>query len=37
MAKPEPGRDPQMAERTQRLNLLFALTSIAMLLAFSLT
>ncbi len=36
MAKPEPGRDPQMAERTQRLNLLFALTSIAMLLAFSL-
>ena len=35
MAKPEPGRDPQMAERTQNLNLLFALTSIAMLVAFS--
>ncbi|HET7294134.1 MAG TPA: c-type cytochrome [Vicinamibacteria bacterium] len=35
MAKPEPGRDPQMVERTQKLNVLFALTSIGMLLAFS--
>ncbi len=35
MAKPEPGRDPQMAERTQKLNLLFASTSIALLVAFS--
>jgi mono/diheme cytochrome c family protein len=36
MAKPEPGRDPQMADRTQKLNVLFAVTSIAMLVAFSL-
>src|SRR5262245_50339909 len=35
MAKPEPGRDPQMAERTQKLNVLFAVTSIGMLIAFS--
>ncbi len=35
MAKPEPGRDPEMARRTERLNLLFALTSIALLAAFS--
>lgn len=32
MAKPEPGRDPQMAQRTQVLNIVFALTSIALLL-----
>jgi mono/diheme cytochrome c family protein/predicted nucleic acid-binding Zn-ribbon protein len=35
-AKPEPGRDPQMAERTRKLNLVFALTSLGMLLVFSL-
>jgi cytochrome c2 len=35
MAKVEPGRDPQMAERTRYLNLVFALTSIGLLLAFS--
>jgi cytochrome c2 len=35
MAKPEPGRDPQMAERTQVLNVVFALTSIALLLVLS--
>src|SRR6185436_361322 len=35
MAKPEPGRDPQMAERTQVLNVAFALTSIALLLVLS--
>ena len=35
MAKVEPGRDPQMAERTRGLNLVFALSSIALLLAFS--
>jgi mono/diheme cytochrome c family protein len=35
MAKVEPGRDPQMAERTRKLNLVFALTSIGLLLAFS--
>jgi cytochrome c2 len=35
MAKPEPGRDPQMAERTQALNVVFALTSIALLLVLS--
>ena len=35
MAKPEPGRDPEMARRTERLNVLFALTSILMLLVFS--
>ncbi|PYQ11926.1 MAG: hypothetical protein DMF80_20025 [Acidobacteria bacterium] len=34
-AKPEPGRDPEMAERTIKLNLVFALTSIGLLLAFS--
>ena len=38
MAPPklEPGRDPQMAERTRKLNVLFALTSIALLVTFSL-
>ena len=36
MAKVEPGRDPQMAERTRKLNLVFALTSIGLLLAVSL-
>ena len=35
-AKPEPGRDPQMAERTQKLNLLFAASSLGLLLIFSL-
>jgi mono/diheme cytochrome c family protein len=35
MAKPEPGRDPEMARRSERLNVLFALSSLAMLLAFS--
>jgi mono/diheme cytochrome c family protein len=35
-AKPEPGRDPQMAERTNRLNLVFALSSLGLLLALSL-
>ena len=35
MAKPEPGRDPEMARRTEKLNLLFALTSIGLLIAFS--
>jgi cytochrome c2 len=34
--KVEPGRDPQMAVRTQKLNLVFALTSLGLLLAFSL-
>jgi cytochrome c2 len=34
-AKVEPGRDPEMASRTQTLNVVFALTSIALLLAFS--
>ena len=34
-AKVEPGRDPEMAERTQKLNVVFALTSIGLLLAFS--
>src|SRR5438552_3531354 len=33
--KPEPGRDPQMAQRAQKLNVVFALTSIGMLLAFT--
>ncbi len=33
--KPEPGRDAEMARRTEKLNLLFALTSIGMLIAFS--
>ena len=36
MAKPEPGRDPQMAERTLTLNVVFALSSIALLLSLSL-
>ena len=31
MAKPEPGRDPQMVARTQKLNVVFALSSIALL------
>jgi cytochrome c2 len=35
-AKVEPGRDPEMAARTQTLNVVFALTSIGLLLAFSL-
>jgi cytochrome c2 len=34
-AKVEPGRDPEMAARTQTLNVVFALTSIALLLTFS--
>jgi cytochrome c2 len=34
-AKVEPGRDPEMYRRTQTLNVVFALTSIALLLAFS--
>ena len=36
MAKPEPGRDPQMAERTQKLNVLFAASSLLLLLTLSL-
>ena len=35
MAKVEPGRDPEMVQRTNTLNLVFALTSIGLLLAFS--
>jgi chromosome segregation ATPase len=35
MAKVEPGRDSEMAERTRGLNLVFAASSIALLLAFS--
>jgi hypothetical protein len=35
-AKPEPGRDPEMVVRTQKLNLVFALSSLGMLLIFSL-
>ncbi len=31
--KPEPGRDPQMVERTQKLNVAFALSSVGLLLA----
>jgi cytochrome c2 len=34
--KNEPGRDPQMVERTQKLNVVFALTSIGLLVTFSL-
>src|SRR5688500_14263993 len=34
--KVEPGRDPQMAERTRTLNVVFALTSIGLLITFSL-
>jgi len=36
MAKPEPGRDPGMARRTEKLNVVFALSSIGLLIAFSL-
>jgi mono/diheme cytochrome c family protein len=35
-AKVEPGRDPAMVQRTQKLNVLFALTSIGMFLVFGL-
>jgi len=35
VAKIEPGRDPQMAERTQKLNLLFAASSLGLLIALS--
>ena len=35
-AKPEPGRDPQMAQRTRTLNVVFALSSLGLLLIFSL-
>jgi mono/diheme cytochrome c family protein len=35
-AKIEPGRDPDMANRTLKLNLVFALSSLGMLLVFSL-
>jgi cytochrome c2 len=35
-AKPEPGRDQEMARRTETLNVVFALSSIALLLIFSL-
>src|SRR5262245_27313617 len=34
--KIEPGRDPEMARRTQKLNVVFALTSIGLLIALSL-
>src|SRR5688500_11376020 len=34
--KVEPGRDPQMADRTRKLNVVFALTSIGLLITFSL-
>ena len=34
--KAEPGRDPQMASRTRMLNVVFALTSIGLLITFSL-
>src|SRR6266851_8762003 len=33
--KPEPGRDPGMADRARKLNVVFALTSIVMLVAFT--
>src|SRR3954468_6176193 len=33
--KPEPGRDPGMAERARKLNVVFALSSIGMLLVFT--
>src|SRR5204862_198022 len=36
MAKNEPGRDPEMVSRTSTLNLVFALTSIGLLVAVSL-
>jgi mono/diheme cytochrome c family protein len=35
-AKVEPGRDPEMSARTKTLNVVFALTSIGLLIAFSL-
>ena len=34
-AKPEPGRDPGMARRTETLNLVFAVSSIVLLIIFS--
>jgi len=34
--KPEPGRDPEMVERTQKLNVVFALTSVGLLIVLSL-
>src|ERR1043166_1049186 len=34
-SKPEPGRDPGMADRARKLNVVFALTSIVMLVAFT--
>src|SRR5215212_2807618 len=34
--KLEAGRDPQMADRTRKLNVVFALTSIGLLITFSL-
>ena len=36
MAKLEPGRDAEMAGRTRTLNVVFALTSIGLLIVFSL-
>src|SRR5262245_39749937 len=36
MAKNEPGRDPEMVSRTRALNLVFALTSIGLLIVLSL-
>src|SRR5262245_43604132 len=36
MAKPEAGRDQKMAERTLKLNVVFALSSIALLITLSL-
>jgi cytochrome c2 len=36
MARVEPGRDPEMVRRTNLLNVVFAVTSIGLLLAFSL-
>ena len=35
-AKIEPGRDPEMVQRTQKMNVVFALTSIGLLIAISL-
>src|SRR5260221_11238718 len=35
-AKIEPGRDPEMVQRANRMNLVFALSSIGLLIAFSL-
>jgi mono/diheme cytochrome c family protein len=37
MPKPEPGRDPGMVRRTETLNIVFALSSVVLLLIFSLT